>query len=75
MPYRDIPERLPLSKVLGPSVILAGLGVTVYLPKSQRWSESRIYFIVVWSTIAAGSIILLSGWLVIVQVQSYLAQP
>ena len=27
MPYRDIPDPLPLSKVLGPSVILAGLGV------------------------------------------------
>ena len=27
MPYRDMPEPLPLGKVLGPSVILAGLGV------------------------------------------------
>ena len=27
MEYRDIPEPLPLRKVLGPSVILAGLGV------------------------------------------------
>src|SRR5918992_6284771 len=27
MPYRDMPEPLPLRKVLGPSVILAGLGV------------------------------------------------
>jgi hypothetical protein len=27
MPYRDMPEPLRLSKVLGPSVILAGLGV------------------------------------------------
>src|SRR5688572_33431123 len=27
MPYKDMPEPLPLSKVLGPSVILAGLGV------------------------------------------------
>ena len=27
MPYRDMPPPLPLSKVLGPSVILAGLGV------------------------------------------------
>jgi len=26
MPYRDMPEPLPLGKVLGPSVILAGLG-------------------------------------------------
>ena len=27
MPYRDMPEPLRLSQVLGPSVILAGLGV------------------------------------------------
>jgi hypothetical protein len=27
MPYRDMPEPLPLAKMLGPSVILAGLGV------------------------------------------------
>lgn len=43
------------------SRIVADVIKTVYLPKSQRWSESRIYFIVAWSTIAAGSIILLSG--------------
>jgi hypothetical protein len=35
---------------------------TVYLQQSQRWSESRIYFVVAWLTIAAGSIILLSGF-------------
>src|SRR5688500_17959812 len=27
MPFKDMPEPLPLGKVLGPSVILAGLGV------------------------------------------------
>src|SRR5262245_987459 len=27
MPYREMPQPLPLGKVLGPSVILAGLGV------------------------------------------------
>ena len=27
MPYREMPEPLPLGKLLGPSVILAGLGV------------------------------------------------
>jgi hypothetical protein len=43
------------------SRIVADVLKTVYLADSQRWSESRIYFIVVWSTIAAGSIILLSG--------------
>jgi hypothetical protein len=57
------------------SLILVALGVidyisrifadvlkTVYLQNSQRWTESRMYFLVVWSTIAAGSIILLSGF-------------
>ena len=43
------------------SRIVADVIKTVYLPQSERWSESRIYFIVVWSTIAAGSTILLSG--------------
>lgn len=33
-----------------------------YLRDSQRWTESRRYFLVVWSTIAAGSAILLSGF-------------
>jgi hypothetical protein len=43
------------------SRIVADVLKTVYLTDNQRWSESRIYFIVVWSTVAAGSIILLSG--------------
>ena len=56
------------------SLVLVALGVidyisritadvikTVYLPGNERWSESRVYFIGVWSTVAAGSIILLSG--------------
>ena len=43
------------------SRIVADVLKTVYLTNNQRWTESRIYFIVVWSTIAAGSIILLSG--------------
>jgi hypothetical protein len=57
------------------SMILVALGVidyisrivaevlkTVYLQRSQRWTESRIYFGVAWLTIAAGSAILLSGF-------------
>jgi hypothetical protein len=57
------------------SLILVALGVidyigrltadvvkTVYLPGSQRWSESRVYFLVVWCMVAAGSAILLSGF-------------
>jgi hypothetical protein len=43
------------------SRIVADVIKTVYLPKSQRWSESRMYFLVAWSAIAAGSVILLSG--------------
>jgi hypothetical protein len=42
--------------------IVADVLKTVYLGQSQRWSESRIYFVVAWLTIAAGSIILLSGF-------------
>jgi hypothetical protein len=43
------------------SRIVADVLKTVYLADSQRWSESRLYFIMVWSMIALGSIILLSG--------------
>jgi hypothetical protein len=44
------------------SRIVADVLKTVYLQQSQRWTESKIYFIVAWTTIAAGSIILLSGF-------------
>jgi hypothetical protein len=44
------------------SRIVADVLKTVYLKESRRWTESRIYFLVVWSTIAAGSIILVSGF-------------
>ncbi len=44
------------------SRIVADVLKTVYLTDNRRWSESRIYFLVVWSTIAAGSVILLSGF-------------
>ena len=44
------------------SRIVADVLKTVYLQQSQRWTESRIYFLVAWGTIAAGSIILLSGF-------------
>lgn len=43
------------------SRLVADVLKTVYLRNSQRWSESRMYFLIVWSTIAAGSAILLSG--------------
>jgi len=44
------------------SRIVADVVKTVYCPRSERWSESRLYFVVVWATIAAGSTILLSGF-------------
>ncbi len=44
------------------SRIVADVLKTVYLQDSQRWTESRMYFLVAWSTIAAGSAILLSGF-------------
>jgi hypothetical protein len=43
------------------SRIVADVIKTVYLADSTRWTESRVYFVVVWSTLAAGSVILLSG--------------
>ena len=44
------------------SRIVADVLKTVYLQESQLWTESRIYFLAVWSTIAAGTTILLSGF-------------
>ncbi len=44
------------------SRIVADVLKTVYLQESQLWTESRIYFLAVWSTIAAGATILLSGF-------------
>ena len=43
------------------SRIVADVLKTVYLKDSQRWTESRLYFLVAWSTIAASCTILLSG--------------
>jgi hypothetical protein len=44
------------------SRIVADVLKTVYLQESQLWTESRMYFLAVWSTIAAGTTILLSGF-------------
>ena len=41
--------------------LIADVLKTVYLTESQKWSESRIYFIVVWAMVVLGSTILLSG--------------
>jgi hypothetical protein len=43
------------------SRIVADILKTVYLKDVQRWTESRVYFLVVWSTIATSCAILLSG--------------
>jgi hypothetical protein len=43
------------------SRIIADVLKTVYLAESQRWTESRIYFLGVWSTVTASCVILLSG--------------
>ncbi len=42
--------------------IVADVLKTVYLQNNERWSESRMYFVVAWATILAGSAILLSGF-------------
>ena len=57
------------------SLILVALGIldyvsrlvadvlkTLYLRENDRWSESRMYFIMVWTLIAIGTIILLAGF-------------
>ena len=33
-----------------------------YLRETERWTESRLYFVVVWTLIACGTAILLSGF-------------
>jgi hypothetical protein len=42
--------------------LVADVVRTGYLPRSERWSESRLYFLVVWSLITFGTLILLSGF-------------
>ncbi|HEY0128259.1 MAG TPA: Nramp family divalent metal transporter, partial [Rubrobacteraceae bacterium] len=57
------------------SLILVALGIldyvsrlvadvlkTLYFRENDRWSESRMYFIMVWTLIAIGTIILLAGF-------------
>src|SRR5690606_21794397 len=41
--------------------IVADIAKTNWLRDSQTWTESRLYFLVVWLMVAFGSIILLSG--------------
>jgi hypothetical protein len=43
------------------SRIIADILRTIYLRDHPTWTESRLYFLVVWTTVVAGSMILLSG--------------
>jgi hypothetical protein len=43
------------------SRIIADILRTIYLRDHPGWTESRLYFLVVWTTVVAGSAILLSG--------------
>jgi amino acid transporter len=42
--------------------LVADVVRTGYLPRSERWTESKLYFLVVWSLIAFGTLILLAGF-------------
>ncbi len=44
------------------SRLVADVVKTLYAPENQRWSESRLYFLVVWSMVSFGILILLSGF-------------
>jgi hypothetical protein len=44
------------------SRLVADVLKTLYLRENDRWSESRMYFILVWSLVAIGTIILLAGF-------------
>ena len=44
------------------SRLVADVVKTLYAPKSERWTESRIYFSLVWTMVTVGIIVLLSGF-------------
>ena len=44
------------------SRLVADVVKTLYAPQNERWSESRIYFLLVWSMVSVGILILLSGF-------------
>jgi hypothetical protein len=44
------------------SRLVADVVRTGYVSESKRWTESRLYFLVVWSLITFGSVILLAGF-------------
>ena len=44
------------------SRLVADVTKTLYARDNERWSESKIYFLIVWSMVTFGTIILLSGF-------------
>ena len=44
------------------SRLVADVLIVGYFQKSERWTESKLYFVVVWSIIAFGILILLAGF-------------
>ena len=44
------------------SRLVADVVKTLYARENERWSESKIYFLVVWSMVTFGTVILLSGF-------------
>ena len=44
------------------SRLVADVVKTLYAPDNERWTESRVYFLLVWSMVSVGILILLSGF-------------
>jgi hypothetical protein len=44
------------------SRLVADVVKTLYAPQNERWSESKLYFLVTWSMVSIGIAILLSGF-------------
>ena len=44
------------------SRLVADVVKTLYTPQSQKWTESRVYFLLVWTMVSIGILILLSGF-------------
>jgi hypothetical protein len=42
--------------------LVADVVKTLYASESQKWTESRVYFLLVWSMVSVGILILLSGF-------------
>ncbi len=44
------------------SRLVADVVKTLYARDSERWTESRVYFLIVWSMVTIGTLVLLSGF-------------